>query len=154
MPTVPYEPSKSDLRASDSEREVTVERLRVAGMEGRLDSDELEDRIESAYGARWCSELDALTLDITPPAARFAPPVFVAPARRLNGLAIASVVLGVLWMWWLGSLAAVVMGHVALTQIARSNGTQYGRPVALAGVAIGYFGLAALLLVLLFAVAV
>jgi len=148
---VPYEPSKPDLRASDSDREATVERLRVAGIEGRLDSDELEDRIESAYAARWCSELDALTLDVTPPAARFAPPVFVPPSRRLNGLAIASVVVGVLWMWWLGSLAAVVMGHVALRQIARSNGTQYGRPAALAGLAVGYIGLSALLLVVLLA---
>jgi hypothetical protein len=148
---VPYEPSKPDLRASDSDREATVERLSVAGMEGRLDSDELEDRIESAYAARWCSELDALTLDVTPPPARFAPPVFVPPARRLNGLAVASVVVGVLWMWWLGSLAAVVMGHVALRQIARSNGAQYGRGAALAGVAVGYIGLSALLLVILFA---
>ena len=146
-----YEPSKRDLRASDSDREATVERLRVAGIEGRLDSDELEDRIESAYAARWCSELDALTLDVTPPPARLAPPVFVPPARRVNGLAIASVVVGVLWMWWLGSLAAVVMGHVALRQIARSNGAQYGRGAALAGVAVGYIGLSALLLVILFA---
>ena len=43
---MPYEPGKRDLRASDADREATVERLRVAGMEGRLDSDELEERIE------------------------------------------------------------------------------------------------------------
>jgi hypothetical protein len=151
---VPYESSKPDLRASDSDREAAVERLRVAQMDGRLDSDELEQRIETAYAARWCSELDSLTLDVTPPAARLAPAplVFERPARRVNGLAIASLVAGVLWMWWLGSVAAVIMGHVALSQIARSGGTQSGRPVALAGTAIGYFGLTALLVVLLFAV--
>jgi Domain of unknown function (DUF4190)/Domain of unknown function (DUF1707) len=150
---VPYEPGKSDLRASDADRETTVERLRVAGLEGRLDSEELEERIESAYGARWCSELEALTLDVTPPPARLDPlpaPVFVRPARRVNGLAIASVVTGVLWMWWLGSFAAVVMGHVALRQIARSGGTQTGRATALTGLAIGYFGLTALLMVIVF----
>jgi hypothetical protein len=130
-----------------------VERLRVAGLEGRLDSEELEQRIESAYAARWCSELDALTLDVTPPPARLAqPPVFVQPARKPNGLAIASLVAGVFWMWWFGSLAAVVMGHVALRQIAESGGKQSGRPVALTGLALGYIGLAALLFVLLFAV--
>jgi hypothetical protein len=151
---VPYEPSKPDLRASDSDREAAVERLRVAGIEGRLDSDELEERIATAYAARWCSELDSLTLDVTPPPARLAPAplVFERPARRPNGLAIASVVVGVLWMWWLGSIAAVIMGHVALGQIARSGGRQTGRAVALAGIAIGYFGLAALLLVLLFTI--
>ena len=101
---MPYEPGKRDVRASDADREATVERLRVAGMEGRLDNDELEERIESAYAARWCGELETLTLDITPPPARLHPmaPVFVRPSRRPNGLAIASVVVGVLWMGWLG----------------------------------------------------
>jgi len=122
----------------------------MAGLEGRLDSDELEERIASAYGARWCSELDALVVDITPPPARLEPPVFVRPTRRVNGLAIASVVVGVLWMWWIGSLAAVVMGHVALRQIARSGGAQTGRAAALAGLGIGYFGLTTLLAVILF----
>jgi hypothetical protein len=151
---VPYEPGKSDLRASDADREATVERLRVAGLEGRLDSDELEERIESAYAARWCSELDVLTLDVTPPPARLAAgppvPVFVRPARRVNGLAIASIVVGVLWMWWVGSVAAVIMGHAALRQIARSGGTQTGRAAALAGLGVGYFGLTTLLAVILF----
>jgi hypothetical protein len=151
---VPYEPGNNDLRASDADRESTVERLRVAGVEGRLDSDELEDRIASAYAARWCSELEALTLDVTPPPARLDPAlVFVRPQRRVNGLAIASIVVGVFWMWWLGSLAAVIMGHVALRQIARSGGAQTGRAAALSGLAIGYFGLTVLLAVILFSAA-
>ena len=152
---MPYEPSKHDLRASDADREATIERLRVAGMEGRLDSDELEQRIESAYASRWCSELEALTLDVTPPPARIdqTPMVFVRPQRRVNGLAIASVVAGVLWMWWLGSLAAVIMGHVALQQISRSGGAQTGRAAALTGLAFGYFGLTTLLAVILFSAA-
>jgi hypothetical protein len=151
---VPYEPGNNDLRASDADREATVERLRVAGVEGRLDSDELEDRIASAYGARWCSELESLTLDVTPPPARLDPaPVFVRPQRKVNGLAIASIVVGVFWMWWLGSLAAVIMGHVALRQIASSGGAQTGRAAALSGLAIGYFGLTTLLAVILFSAA-
>ena len=149
---MPYEPGKRDLRASDADREATVERLRVAGVEGRLDSDELEERIESAYAARWCGELETLTLDITPPPARLHPmaPVFVRPSRRPNGLAIASVVVGVLWMGWLGSVAAVVMGHIALRQIDRSGGTQIGRTAAFAGLAVGYFALSVLLAIIVF----
>jgi hypothetical protein len=152
---VPYEPSKHDLRASDADREATIERLRVAGMEGRLDSDELEQRIETAYASRWCSELEALTLDVTPPPARIdeAHMVFVRPQRRVNALAIASVVVGVLWMWWVGSVAAVVMGHVALRQISQSGGAQTGRAAALTGLAFGYFGLTTLLAVILFSAA-
>jgi hypothetical protein len=149
---VPYEPPTHDLRASDSDREAAVERLRTAGMEGRLDSDELEERIESAYAARWVSELDALTLDVTPPAARLDPTpiVYVRKERRPNALAIASIVLGVLWMGWLGSVAAVVLGHMALGQIARSGGSQSGRSAALVGIALGYFGLTVLLTVILY----
>ena len=140
-----------DLRASDADREATVKRLRVAGIEGRLDSDEFEERIESAYASRWCSELEALTLDVTPPPARLHPmaPVFVRPYRRPNGLALASLIVGCLWMGWLGSIAAVVMGHSALRQIAQSGGTQSGRGVAIAGLAVGYFALAVLLVIIL-----
>ena len=55
--TVQSEPPQPALRASDADREATAERLRVAAMEGRLDSDELELRMEAAYGARWCHQL-------------------------------------------------------------------------------------------------
>jgi hypothetical protein len=152
LEVVHSEPSKPALRASDADREATAERLRVATMEGRLDSDELEARMEAAYGARWCHQLETLTLDITPPApppaAPALRPTFVKPSKRTNGFAIASVVSAVFWMWWLGSIAAVVMGHVALRQINRSGGTQTGRGIAITGLALGYLGLLTLALVM------
>lgn len=120
-------------------------------MEGRLDSDELEARMEAAYGARWCHQLDTLTLDVTPPPPAPPPavrPAFVRPVQRTNGFAIASVVSAVFWMWWLGSVAAIVMGHVALRQINRSGGRQTGRGVAITGLALGYLGLLTLALVM------
>jgi hypothetical protein len=46
------------------------------------------------------------------------------------------------------------MGHMALGQIARSGGQQTGRTAALIGTAFGYFGLTALLTILLFALAI
>ena len=133
-----------DLRASDADREAAVERLRAAALEGRLDSDELEERLAQAYAARWCSDLSRLTADVT------APVVFVRAERRVNPLAVASLVAGFIWFGWVGSLAAVVMGHMALSQIARSGGAQTGRPAALVGTALGYFGLTALLFIVLF----
>jgi hypothetical protein len=138
---VSYEP---DLRASDADREAAVERLRAAALDGRLDSDELEDRLAEAYAARWCSELSQLTADVT------APVVFVRAQPRVNALAVASLVAGFLWFGWVGSLAAIVMGHMALSQIARSGGTQTGRPAALVGTALGYFGLTTLLAIVVF----
>lgn len=144
-----YEPARTELRASDADREAAVERLRSAAMEGRLDADELEERLAEAYAARFCSQLARLTADVTPPAAPPEPLVFVRPERRVNLLAIASLVAAVFWFGWLGSIAAVIMGHIALGQIRRSGGSQTGRPVALIGMALGYFGLSTLLAVIL-----
>jgi hypothetical protein len=58
-------------------------------------------------------------------------PGFV-PATRTNGLAIASLVLGILWLFWLGSLVGLILGLVALKQIKDRN--QGGRGIAIAGV--------------------
>lgn len=58
-------------------------------------------------------------------------PGFV-PVTRTNGLAIASLVLGILWLFWLGSLVGLVLGLVALKQIKDRN--QGGRGIAIAGV--------------------
>jgi hypothetical protein len=40
------------LRASDADREAVAERLRQAAIEGRLDADELEQRLHVAFRAR------------------------------------------------------------------------------------------------------
>jgi hypothetical protein len=140
-----------ELRASDADREAAVERLRRAALEGRLDSDELEQRIGAAYAARWVGELARLTSDVTPPA----PPVPYWPepprTQTTNGLAVASMIAGIVWMWWLGSICAVVFGHVALGQIKRSNGWQTGRGMAIAGLVLGYIGMATLLVTILVA---
>jgi hypothetical protein len=143
---VPYEPEPSQLRASDADREVAVARLRTAALEGRLDDDELESRLADAYAARWCSQLSALTADITPPPE---PLAFIRPGA-VNGLAVVSLISAVLWVVWLGSLTAIVSGHVALHQIRRSAGTQSGRGMAIAGLALGYISLAPLALLIAF----
>jgi hypothetical protein len=55
-----------DLRASDAEREQAAEVLRVAASEGRLNVDELEDRLGSVYNVRTRTELDRLIADVNP----------------------------------------------------------------------------------------
>lgn len=67
-----------DVRASDAERDATVERLRDAAAEGRLTLEELTDRIEAASTAVMRSGLAELTADL--PAA--------APARRAEPLEV------------------------------------------------------------------
>jgi hypothetical protein len=57
-----------------------------------------------------------------------------------NGLAVASLVLGVLWIYWIGSILALVFGYVALAQIKQRN--QSGTGLAIAGTILGWIGLA------------
>ena len=54
-------------------------------------------------------------------------------------------VLGIVWIFWLGSILAVIFGHVALSQIKRSMGTLSGRGMAIAGLVLGYVGIAVLI---------
>jgi hypothetical protein len=53
-----------DVRASDAERELTVERLQRAVGNGRLSIEEFDDRAARAYAARTRSELADLTRDL------------------------------------------------------------------------------------------
>lgn len=151
---MPPDDPKPELRASDADREKTAERLRIAAVEGRLDPFELDERLSAAYAARTCSELVRLTADVTPPPpappppAPSARPVFVGAGASMNGLAIASLVMGVIWLGWIGSALAIVFGHTALHQIARAGGRQSGRGVAVAGLVLGYFGALMFLLAL------
>jgi hypothetical protein len=54
----------SEIRASDAERERVVAFLRDHALAGRLDSDELEERIGLAYGARYVGDLERLIRDL------------------------------------------------------------------------------------------
>ncbi len=52
------------LRASDADREQLAEELRAHAVAGRIDTDELEERLQGAYGARTLGELDELHRDL------------------------------------------------------------------------------------------
>jgi len=57
-----------------------------------------------------------------------------------NGYAVASLVLGILWLWWLGSILALAFGYAARRQIAASGGRQGGDGLAIAGIVLGWVG--------------
>jgi hypothetical protein len=57
-------PARSELRASHQDRDRVVEILRVAAGDGRLTSEELDERLEVALTARTFGELAALTTDL------------------------------------------------------------------------------------------
>jgi hypothetical protein len=63
----PLEPVSGDparLRISDDERHQVAEILREAAGEGRLDLDELDQRLEATYAARTYADLVPITLDL------------------------------------------------------------------------------------------
>jgi hypothetical protein len=55
---------RDQMRASESDRQVVMERLRQAVEEGRLDVPEYQDRIDAAMQAKVYSELDVLIADL------------------------------------------------------------------------------------------
>ena len=64
---LPGDPSR--LRISDAERHQVAEFLREAAGEGRLDLDELEERLEATYAARTYADLVPITADLPVPSA-------------------------------------------------------------------------------------
>jgi len=95
-----------------------------------------------------------------PPPAGYPPPQFGAPQpgyqypvvvaqSKTNGFAIASLVLGILWIWWIGSILALVFGYIAKGRIDRSNGYETGRGMAIAGIVLGWIGVATLTLLII-----
>ena len=70
------------------------------------------------------------------------------PQRTTNGFAVASLVLGIVWLWSLGSILALVFGYIGKSQIDASPQTEGGRGMAIAGIVLGWVGVGIFLLVL------
>jgi hypothetical protein len=141
------------MRACDADRERTADLLRHAFVEGRLDQDELDQRLGRVYSARTYADLSAQTSDL--PVHRAVPVIpparVVSPASNTtNGLAVASFVCGLLQMFMgITTIPAIVLGHMARKQIRQSG--QQGDGLAVAGLVLGWLGVA---LFALFAVVV
>jgi Domain of unknown function (DUF1707) len=76
------------LRASDAEREHVVDVLRQAAGDGRLDVQELDERLTLAYSSKTKPELEALTADVVVPVpAGAAAPATSAANTAANGAA-------------------------------------------------------------------
>lgn len=74
MTDLPSQRPGSELRAGHADREEVAERLREAAGDGRIDLEELEERLERAFTAKTYGELDALTADLPDPGAPGRPP--------------------------------------------------------------------------------
>src|ERR1700754_2932336 len=104
----------SSLRASDADREAAAERLRHAAIEGRLEPDELEERLHAALRAGTDGDLRRLlsALPANPlawerrradgmPAARTAFAVALRVAIALAVVIVVFIVAAVMAAWWM-----------------------------------------------------
>jgi Domain of unknown function (DUF4190) len=74
-----------------------------------------------------------------PGAPGWGPPYAGAPAPPTNGMAVAALVLGAVWLFWIGSVLALVFGYVARSQIRRTG--EGGDGLAVAGIVLGWVGI-------------
>lgn len=114
------------IRASDNEREATVQLLQDSYAEGRLTLAEFDERTTQAYGARFQTDLAELTRDLVlahrPSGTHPAPRHDSAPARRVSGQTGPSTSLAIMsgcerggpWTVPDGHTTVAVMGGVEL----------------------------------------
>jgi hypothetical protein len=122
------------LRASDADRERIVEILRQHSVEGRLTSDEFEERMAAAYQAKTMGALAELTVDLPVDLAEHArrqaelarrgkprKPLGRKVRQEVSGLLSLGVILTAVWLvsgagyywpvWPLGILAALTLAR-------------------------------------------
>jgi Domain of unknown function (DUF4190) len=70
------------------------------------------------------------------------PPMQYPPQRPTSGLAVASMVLGILWLFWIGSILALIFGYIARKDIRKTG--KDGNGLAIAGIVLGWVGVGTL----------
>jgi hypothetical protein len=137
---------------------VTLDQLRAWIDQGRVNS---QTRIQEAGATEWktASQFPELTAAMASPNPRLgtamAPagpsPIPGLPAQPQQGLAITSLVLGILSFICLGPLTAIpaiICGHIAHSRARREPAIFGGAGLAIAGFVLGYVNLAICLLVM------
>jgi uncharacterized membrane protein len=133
------------LRASDADREHAVEVLKAGFAEGRIPKDEYDARLHHAYSVPTRADLERVTAQLP----GGGPSLYASTAaRRTNPLAIASLACGVAqpFTGGLSTIPAIVLGHVARSQIRRTG--EDGAGLALAGLLLGWAAVALVVIVI------
>jgi hypothetical protein len=111
--------ARGPVRVGDAERDRVGELLRKHAAAGRLDTDELDERLERAYRARYAAELATVLDDLPPepePQPRARPRRPAGPGYTLALpvlvllLVAAAAITGAWWLLWLIWPLAVVLG--------------------------------------------
>jgi hypothetical protein len=144
------------MLAAATDRERTIDVLKAAFGEGRLTKEEFDLRSGRILAARTYADLAAIIADLPSGAGAvmpyqaaygYYPPV--VPVAPTNGLAIGSMVCGIAEIFTLGfaAIPAVILGHLARGQIKQTG--ERGDGMAIAGLVLGYLGIAGWLFIIL-----
>ena len=133
---------RGKMRAADADRDRVAAIVGEAYSEGRLSTDEYDARLDSALSARTYADLDQVVTDLPPAQATVPSPMasttMVTSPARTNGLAIASLACGLAQFVFgpMATIPAIVLGHMARSQIKRTG--EQGAGLALAGLILGW----------------
>lgn len=100
---------------------------------------------------RVCGRVVSATGAVAAPASPL--PLAVGPAET-SGKAIVSLICGLFLFFFPASVVAVVFGHLSLSEIRRSAGRLKGDGLAIAGLVLGYAGLAVFPILIIAAIAI
>jgi len=146
-----------NMLAAAADRERTIDVLKAAFGEGRLSKEEFDSRSARVLAARTYADLAAVVNDLPAGPAGPVGPVMpyhpyypqVAPLPPTNGLALGSMICGIAEIFTLGlaAIPAVILGHLARSQIRQTG--ERGDGMAVAGLVLGYLAIAGWALVIL-----
>jgi hypothetical protein len=147
------------MLASTADRERAIDICKASYGEGRLTKQEFDARVAQVSASRTYGDLAAVISDLPAgplggvshyQAGGYPMPVvsYPPPVRPTNGTAIGALVCALMGI----SLPAVIMGHIARAQIREKN--EAGDGLAVAGLVIGWVGIACWTLLFIAAITV
>ncbi|MBO0821992.1 MAG: DUF1707 and DUF4190 domain-containing protein [Nocardiopsaceae bacterium] len=145
------------MRASAADRDRVVDVLKGAFGEGRLTKDEFDERCTRTMNARTYGDLAQVVEDLPGGAVFGTAPVPYPPYRpamtTTSGLATGSMVCGILELFTggLSAIPAVILGHMARSEIRRTG--KRGDGMAIAGLVLGYLAIVGWVLIIIAAIA-
>ena len=147
-------PVQLGMLAAAADRERTIDVLKAAFGEGRLNKEEFDSRSARVMAARTYADLNAIVADLPAgpgglmpyQAGSYQP---VSQVQPTNGLAIGSMVCGFAGIVTFGfaAIPAVILGHIARSQIKQTG--EPGDGMAVTGLVLGYMGILGLLFMIL-----
>ncbi|MBI3851836.1 MAG: DUF4190 domain-containing protein [Verrucomicrobia bacterium] len=118
---------------------VTAEQLRQWIIEGRANA-QSKIKVENAADWQLLGSLPEFDADLSAKPGATPPPITTGSVEtKTSGMAIASLVLGVLGFCGITALVGLILGIIALTKINRSQGRLTGNGIAIAGICVSGF---------------